>query len=493
MSAEQPQWTEELELVWFRQIVERAPDAFVVIDSEGRIILVNRQTERLFGYAREELLGKPVEELVPDQLREGHAIARDAYFGEPKVREMGANLDLSGRRKDGTEFPIEISLSPLDTPRGLFAAAAIRDATARRKAQRQFRDLLEAAPDAMVIIDSEGKIALVNAQAVRLFGYQREAMIGRPVEILIPERLRQAHAAHRDHYFGGPKVREMGAGLELSGRRRNGSEFPIEISLSPLETDDGLFATAAVRDISARKQDERKLKEYAQTLEASNVQLEQFASVASHDLQAPLRNIVGFNQLLQRKLAKASTPKDQELFGMVDECARRMQALIDGLLELSRVNRTPLKRKALPVATLVNHAKLQLQSTLDEANAEVHCDSQAEVDGDAALLTQLLQNLIANGIKFQAPGAQPRVTIDSEPSGAARLVLRVQDNGIGIAPDQLESVFKMFRRLHGTEEYPGTGIGLAISQKIVELHDGRIWAESTLGQGTTFFIDLPAA
>ena len=178
---------------------------------------------------------------------------------------------------------------------------------------------------------------------------------------------------------------------------------------------------------------------------------------------------------------------------MVDECARRMQALLDGVLELSRVNRTPLKRKARPVATLVNHAKLQLQSTLDEANAEVHCDSQAEVDGDEALLTQLLQNLIANGIKFQAPGAQPRVTIDSEPSGAARLVLRVQDNGIGIEPDQLESVFKMFRRLHGTEEYPGTGIGLAISQKIVELHDGRIWAESTLGQGTTFFIDLPAA
>lgn len=493
MSADQSDLTEELELVWFRQIVERAPDAIVVIDSEGRIILMNRQTERLFGYPRDEVLGKAVETLVPDQLRDGHAIARDAYFGEPKVREMGANLDLSGRRKDGSEFPIEISLSPLDTPRGLFAAAAIRDATARRKAQRQFRDLLEAAPDAMVIIDSQGHIALVNAQAVRLFGYRREAMIGRPVEMLIPERLRQAHADHRDHYFGGPKVREMGAGLELSGRRKDGSEFPIEISLSPLDTDDGLFATAAVRDITARKQDERKLKEYAQTLKASNVQLEQFASVASHDLQAPLRNIVGFNQLLQRRLAKSCEADDQELFDMIDQCARRMQSLIDGLLELSRVNSTPLKRKAVPVATLVDQARLQLQSTLEEAGAEVQCQSTAQVDGDEALLTQLLQNLIANGIKFQPEGATPQVVIDTEPAGAARMVVRVRDNGIGIEPSQLDTVFKMFRRLHSTEEYPGTGIGLAICQKIVELHDGRIWAESAPGQGTTFFIDLPAA
>lgn len=372
MSEQQPALTEELELVWFRQIFERAPDAIVVVDNDGQIILVNRQTERLFGYPREELLNKPVETLIPDELRSSHSVTRKAYFGEPKVREMGADLDLSGRRKDGSEFPIEISLSPLDTPRGLFAAAA-------------------------------------------------------------------------------------------------------------------------VRDITARKQDERRLQEYAQTLKASNVQLEQFAYVASHDLQAPLRNIVGFNQLLQRKLSASCSPDETELFGIIDECARRMQSLIDGLLELSRVNSTRLKRKPLSVSTLVDHARLQLQSTLEDANATVECRSEASVEGDEALLTQLLQNLISNGVKFQPDGAQPKIVIESERSGGGRQTIRIQDNGIGIDTEKLDAIFTMFRRLHSAEEYPGTGIGLAVCQKIVELHDGRIWAESSPGEGTCFCVELPAA
>lgn len=482
---------EQLELVWFRQIVERGPDAIVVIDSDGRIILVNRQTEHLFDYPRSELLGELVEILVPEQFRKGHGIFRDAYFGEPKVREMGAGLELSGRRKDGTEFPIEISLSPLDTERGLFAAAAIRDATQRRKAQRQFRNLLEAAPDAMVIIDSVGDIALVNAQAVRMFGYQREAMVGHKVEMLIPQRLRNAHAGHRDHYFTGPKVREMGAGLELSGRRKDGSEFPIEISLSPLETDDGMFATAAVRDITDRKLAERTLTEYARTLEASNVQLEQFAYVASHDLQAPLRNIVGFNELLQRKLGPSLDGDDQELFGIVDECARRMQALIDGLLELSRVNQTKLVHQPVELQQIVDNACLQLQSTLTEAGATVTTASLPKVTGDESLLTQLLQNLIGNAIKFQPAGAKPCVHISASPTTAGRQQIQIKDNGIGIDAQQLDSVFTMFRRLHTSDDYAGTGIGLSICQKIVELHGGSIWAESEPGAGTSFFFDLP--
>ena len=364
-------------------------------------------------------------------------------------------------------------------------------AAQRRKAQRQFRNLLEAAPDAMVIIDSVGDIALVNAQAVRMFGYQREAMVGHKVEMLIPQRLRNAHAGHRDHYFTGPKVREMGAGLELSGRRKDGSEFPIEISLSPLETDDGMFATAAVRDITDRKLAERTLTEYARTLEASNVQLEQFAYVASHDLQAPLRNIVGFNELLQRKLGPSLDGDDQELFGIIDECARRMQALIDGLLELSRVNQTKLVHQPVELQQIVDNACLQLQSTLTEAGATVTTASLPKVTGDESLLTQLLQNLIGNAIKFQPAGAKPCVHISASPTTAGRQQIQVKDNGIGIDAQQLDCVFTMFRRLHTSDDYAGTGIGLSICQKIVELHGGSIWAESEPGAGTSFFFDLP--
>jgi len=493
MTTSRAQLDEQLELVWFRQIVERAPDAIVVIDSSGKIILVNRQTERLFGYARADMLGAQLEMLVPEQYRQGHAQFRDAYFLEPKVREMGAGLELSGRKQDGTEFPIEISLSPLDTERGLFAAAAIRDATHRRKAQRQFRNLLEAAPDAMVIIDSSGDIALVNAQAVGMFGFAREEMIGQKVEMLIPEHLRGSHSGHRDRYFESPKVREMGAGLELSGRRKDGSEFPIEISLSPLETDDGMFATAAVRDITDRKFAQRKLTEYARTLEASNVQLEQFAYIASHDLQAPLRNIVGFNELLRRKLSAHAAADDLELFDIIDECARRMQALIDGLLALSRVNQTKVDWKPIPLQQIVDHACLQLQSTLSDAGATVTTDPLPTVEGDESLLTQLMQNLISNAIKFQPAGSKPQVHISAQEDELGRQVIQVRDNGIGIDPEQIQSIFTMFRRLHTTDDYAGTGIGLSICQKIVDLHGGQIRAESQPGEGTSFYLALPGA
>ncbi len=324
-----------------------------------------------------------------------------------------------------------------------------------------------------------------------MFGYQREAMVGHKVEMLIPQRLRNAHAGHRDHYFTGPKVREMGAGLELSGRRKDGSEFPIEISLSPLETDDGMFATAAVRDITDRKLAERTLTEYARTLEASNVQLEQFAYVASHDLQAPLRNIVGFNELLQRKLGPSLDGDDQELFGIIDECARRMQALIDGLLELSRVNQTKLVHQPVELQQIVDNACLQLQSMLTEAGATVTTASLPKVTGDESLLTQLLQNLIGNAIKFQPAGAKPRVHVSASPTTAGRQQIQVMDNGIGIDAQQLDCVFTMFRRLHTSDDYAGTGIGLSICQKIVELHGGSIWAESEPGAGTSFFFDLP--
>jgi len=237
----------------FRELLEAAPDAMVIVDSDGRISLVNRQTERLFGYDRHELIGQPVEILLPEAIRDSHTARRQAYTSTPEVRPMGAGLELLARRRDGSEFPAEISLSPLQTADGLLVSAAIRDITDRKRADEQFRGLLEAAPDAMVIVDSDGRIALVNRQTERLFGYHRQELIGQHVEILLPEAIRKAHSARRQAYTSNPEVRPMGAGLELLARRRDGSEFPAEISLSPLQTTDGLLISAAIRDITDRK------------------------------------------------------------------------------------------------------------------------------------------------------------------------------------------------------------------------------------------------
>ncbi|MEU5894515.1 PAS domain S-box protein [Streptomyces sp. NPDC047461] len=253
----------------FRSLLEAAPDAMVIVDDTGTIRLVNAQTEALFGYRRDELLGRPVEMLIPGRFRAQHSGHRDGYTATRQVRPMGAGLELHGLREDGSEFPVEISLSPLETADGLLVSAAVRDVSDRKAAEARFRGLLESAPDAMVIVDDTGTIRLVNAQTEALFGYPRDELLGHPVELLIPHRFHAPHARHREGYGSAHQVRPMGAGLELHGLRKDGSEFPVEISLSPLETADGLLVSAAVRDVSDRKAAEARINELAALVESS--------------------------------------------------------------------------------------------------------------------------------------------------------------------------------------------------------------------------------
>jgi len=247
--------------VVFRALIDAAPDGFVIVSQEGRIALVNVQTEKLFGYERTELLNQPVEILIPERLRGKHRFHRAGFMSQPGLRPMGAGLELYGLRKDGTEFPVEISLSPIQTDSGLLVSAAIRDITERKRAQQRILTLLDSAPDAMVVVDGDGRIVLVNTQTETLFGYNRTELLGQLVEVLVPERFWAEHRKQRAKYMGNVQVRPMGAGLELYGVRKDGTEFPVEISLSPHKTEDGILISSTIRDATQRKRVEDALRQ----------------------------------------------------------------------------------------------------------------------------------------------------------------------------------------------------------------------------------------
>ena len=292
---------------------------------------------------------------------------------------MGAGRELLGLRKDGTEFSVEISLSPLETRDGPVVLAAVRDVSERKKAETRFRALLESAPDAMVIVNSDGFIELANTQTERLFGYTRLELVGQSVDVLVPASLRAGHVGHRARFFADPRPREMGAGLDLLAVRKDGTQFPVEISLSPLGGPDGISVTAAIRDVSERKRAERQLSEKMTELRQSNEALEQFAHIASHDLQEPLRMVASYTQLLQRRYKGKLDADADEFIGYAVDGTQRMKRLIEDLLVYSRAGRSAPATKELESEEALREALGNLQTAIEESGAQVTWDALPKV------------------------------------------------------------------------------------------------------------------
>lgn len=366
--------------------------------------------------------------------------------------------------------------------------------------EERFRRLLDAAPDAMVIVERGGRIALVNAAAEDLFGYPREELIGASVELLIPERLRGGHPAHRDAYFAQPKTRLMGqpAGLELIARRRDGTELPVEISLSPLEVEDGMLAITAIRDVSSRKEAEEALRQAKAAADAANQELTSFSYSVAHDLRAPLRSITGFSQILLDDYTDKLDARGQEYLRRVGAAAQRMGKLIEALLSLSQVTRAETHPEPVDLARLARAVIAHLQEAQPERQVEVVIGELPQSIGDRQLLRVLLENLLANAWKFTGKRAAARIEIGALPPSSnedsrerGSCVYYVRDNGAGFDMIHAAKLFAPFQRLHPSSQFPGSGIGLATVQRIVQRHGGRIWVESAVDKGATFFFTLP--
>ncbi|MFQ5889839.1 MAG: ATP-binding protein [Gemmatimonadota bacterium] len=361
----------------------------------------------------------------------------------------------------------------------------------RKQAEERFRSIVEFAPDAIVIVDEEGRVVLANRQTETLFGYTRKELLGQAVEILLPERFRHGHLQHRTAYFSRPCLRGMGVGLELYGLRKDESEFPVEISLSPLPEEEGLLVSSSIRDITERKRTEARMARYAEELEHSNADLQQFAYVASHDLREPLRMVASYTKLLaERYRGKLDSDADKFIAYAVDG-ATHMQQLIDDLLAYSRVQSRGKEFEPVDLEVVLDQALTNLEITIKENDVAVTRDPLPTVMADATQMVQLFQNLIGNAIKFSSgDGTQPEVHVRAERRDGEHL-LAVADNGIGVEPEYADRIFAIFQRLHGRGEYTGTGIGLSICKRIVERHGGRIWVESVPGKGSTFYFTIP--
>ena len=480
----------------FRGLLEAAPDGMVIVDQEGTIIMVNVQMEKLFHYSREEVVGKRVEILIPTRFKDVHPFHRNQYVKNPRLRPMGADLELYALRKDETEFPVEISLSPMESEDENLIIAAIRDITARKHAEEKFRGLLESAPDAMIVVDQQGVIQVVNSQTEKLFGYDRVEIVGQPVEVLVPRRFRKKHAKHREGYYGDHPTRPMGIGLDLFGLRKNGTEFPVEISLSPLETEEGLLVSAAIRDVTQRKrmeEDVQKLNEdlrqRAAQLEAANKELEAFSYSVSHDLRAPLRSIDGFSHIVLEDYGEQLPDDARGYLERVRAAAQRMAVLIDDLLNLSRVTRTAVQPKFINLSKIAEEVVNGLQEGQPGRPVTVSLAPDLMVEADPHLMHIVLENLLSNAWKFTSKKEHPVIEFGQKNHVKER-TFYVRDNGVGFDMAYVDKLFGVFQRLHPVSEFPGTGVGLATVHRIISIHGGRIWAESAEGKGTTFYFTL---
>ncbi len=488
-------------------------NGMALADLAGNLTYVNDSFLELWGYDdNKEVLGTPA---VKFWQREEKAVevvaalqAEGSWIGE-----------LVAKRKDGTSFDAQLSASMVTDEAGkpICMLASFMDITERkqveealRESEEKFRALLEHAPEGIVIVDSAGHIVLVNAQAEEMFGYSRAELLGQTVETLLPERFRRLHAEHCAHYFAHPRARPMGHSLEIAGRRKDGTEFPIELGLSAVETTDGLLAMSHVTDITERVAAREALKQYAQELELLNVKLtesendlrelnatkDKFFSIISHDLRSPFSSLLGFSQILAKDYKTLSDGDMEIIVENIHNSAKHAFSLLENLLQWSRIQTGSIKYTPTTIALkeIVDSNAHLLIGSITEKDIDLfnEVEENTFVYADTNMLNSIVQNLISNAIKFTTAGGAVKITSKSRDGF---IELTVADTGLGMSEETITKLFRIDAQYttRGTAGERGTGLGLILCKEFVEKHGGQIWVESEPEVGTSVKFTLPKA
>lgn len=482
-------------------LASESPDALILLGADGRIMDWNKGAQLVFGYSRAEALNALLQDLVvpPDRRADQQHQLQETFAGRTTTFESVR------RRKDASLLYVDVTMQCTRSAQGEhFVIAAEKDVTTikvmrdAKLMEARFRDLLESTPDGIVMANPTGHIVIANSQAERLFGYEPGELRGVSVDLLLPTRYRHAHVGHRSNYFQQPRTRAMGSGLDLAGLRKDGSEFPIEISLSPLLTEESAFVMSAIRDISERKRFEKALQEKNQELASANQAKDHFLAGMSHELRTPLNAIIGFTGTLLMKLPGPLNQEQEKQLRTVQSSGRHLLALINDLLDVSKIaaGKVELAFEAVDCKDVLREveATLKPQAVAKGLQFELLLPQhKAVLQTDRRALCQIVLNLAGNAIKF-TEGGFVRLTLDNPESIDNKVLrVRIEDSGFGIPAEDIDRLFGAFTRINPARANApeGTGLGLHLSQKMAELLGGRITVQSESGRGSCFTLLLP--
>lgn len=515
--------------VLLRALLQACPLAIFILDQHGIVQLWTTGAERLLGWKAEEVLGFHLAAILPDQAK---VTADMLVSGLHNL--SGTGIDVEWLQKDGRHLHAQLLRTPLPGANGerdsvLVIVVDRTDATQARleysklvererevrvelRAERRFRELLEAAPDAIFEVDREGRIVLLNAVAEKMFNYTRDELFHQSVEMLIPDTLRARHQSHREKYWAHPVTRPMGSGLDLRARRKDGSTFPVEISLSPVKYEGGVRVTAIVRDITERRRTEEELRQVQEThtreLAAANAELEtrnqeieranhlksEFLASMSHELRTPLHTIIGFSELLIEELKGALNIDQKRFVNHIHRDSLHLLELINDILDLSKIEagRLDLRPELFELAPALDEvlATIRPQGATKSIAIETHVSESMTLEADRVRFKEILYNLLSNALKFTPDGGEVRIEAGVRDEFAE---ISVADTGIGIPLEQQRAIFEVFRQVATTTKgvREGTGLGLAITKRLVEQHGGTICVESVPKHGSRFTFTMP--